>query len=229
MGSDHSNWLATLGGALLWPLKALVRPWWEKLVEKKAESAAVRAKMLEAIVAFRVADYQRKGRVSDPDRERGLTLRVVELLRPSLLSDARIDLCSPAALTAIEQEIELNAVALTAWVELACLVETGAFDPHHNITVNFKDDRGNQSHGMTFIAGLQDAYPFTHILAMEGFTRGTVSGTAVSLLGKYCARLILPETMFQIAPPVPEPNMLMEVSGDAKRLPRGWTPKGRKP
>lgn len=52
------NWLATLGSWLVAPAKAILKPCWEQLVEEKAETLAVRLKILEAIVRFRLNDCQ---------------------------------------------------------------------------------------------------------------------------------------------------------------------------
>jgi hypothetical protein len=219
-------WLAKLGSWLAKPAKIILAPWWERLVETKAESQAVRAKLLEAIVGFRVADYQRQTGSGDLYRERGLAVRVIERLRPTLVATLGADLAAPTTLATIEREIELHAVALAEWIQLACLAECDVFNPHQAISVMFTDARGARSHASTSICGLQRAWPFTQILVIEAADRAKISGAAASILGEYCARTRLPAVEFQVSV-MPGPGAFVNQSVDLKQLPLGWKPKGQ--
>jgi hypothetical protein len=225
--SIMGDWLATLGSWLVTPARVVLHPWWERLVEKKAEAQAIRAKLLEAIVGFRVGDFQRRTESGDSDRAHGLALRVAERLRPIIAAAPDADVAEPTTLARIEREIELHAVSLQDWANLACLAESDTFHPRHFINVQFTDGSGGQSHSVSQICALQRAWPFTNILALATTDRGRLSGPAISLLDEYCGRVSLPAVSFQISANMPAPGIVMNRLAGATQLPFGWKPKGQ--
>lgn len=221
-----ADWLATLGSWLVAPARVVLHPWWERLVEKKAESKALRAKLLEAIIGFRVNDYQRHVKAIDLDRARGLALRIHDRLNSDLLASPDTDLASQTTLATVEREIELQAVRLQTWVQLASLAEADSFNPHDTATIFFVDDQGNRSHSAGVIFSLQAAFPFTQILAIEDLNQASLSASALSLLGEFCSRNVLPAFAWQIHGSMPAMNEIPQSTKGAKELARGWKPKG---
>src|ERR1022692_4121486 len=100
-----NNWLATLGSWLAAPARAILRPWWDQLVEEKAETESVRLKLLEAIVRFRLRDFQGPQGL-DSHRAGGVAAKLIERLRLST-KDPSVDIISDDFLRKVESEIEL--------------------------------------------------------------------------------------------------------------------------
>jgi hypothetical protein len=223
--SPDNNWLATLGSWLSKPMRALLRPWWDQLVETKAESQALRIKVMDAIVRFRVADYQRRKNL-DPERAIGIAQRVIEQFRPTVIADQKLDPVSPDFLCRVETEIQIHGVVQQSWTELACLAFAGSFDPQHYLIVRFLDDRGSRSESTILIAALAGELPFTRILTSSSPGQGRLSSDAVQLLREYCARKPLPEARYQLSDKAI--NLLHEVRSQfadkAIDLPKGWSP-----
>jgi len=217
------NWLATLGSWIVTPLKLVLSPWWDRLVEQKAESLAVQFRLLEAIVRFRLKDYQQKQSL-DGDRASGIALKVVDRLKPHVRENPTIHLCGEEFLETIQREIELHAVPLTVWVELACAAEMGTEDPRKAVGVEFTDDKGAQSHGSTVILSLQSSFPFTKVWNMTDLAKGHLSGEAIALLTEYCSRNTLPETRYELRDSV---STLDWTLPNPSILPRAWKPNKR--
>jgi hypothetical protein len=202
--------LATIVSWLGKPFRVVLGPWWEKLVATKAESQAVRLKLLEAVANFRVADFQR-ARNLDAERAIGIAHRVVEQIRPSVIADKNMDVCSVDSLRRIEIAIQVHGVLRSSWVELACLASRGQFDPQQYLTVDFLDDAGSKSHSSLLIAVLQTAFPFSRIIAINSPTNAFVAPDGIALLKEYCPIKALPAAEFTIAE-------------TRSTLPKGWSP-----
>jgi len=214
------NWLATVGRWVITPMRAVLRPRWNELVEKKPESLAVRIKVLKAITRFRVADYQRRKDV-DSERAPGIAQWVIDQLRPEVLAHSQLDVTSPDFLSRIEDEIELHGVPLLEWVRLACLAFAGTFDPRHWLARTCTEPH---TVSVGLIALSAEVFPFTRILALTGSHDGRLSPAAVRLLKEYCSRRVVPEATFLIAEDPPEGWELGVPMADARTLPRGWSP-----
>jgi len=224
MSDGHGNWLQTVGIWLAKPFKTLAHPWWERLVLKRADSEAVRAKLLDAVTGFRVADFQRSQNTSDPARAHGIAHQVVERLRSAPTIDGKTDWASPATVSIIEREVELQAVPLTSWVQLACLANAAPFNPSHVISTKFTDGRGTQSVASNMICSIQKSYPFTQVLALDALDRARVSDAGIALLAEFCARVPLPEIGFDILASMPQPQQFTLMPDRSRTLRQGWSP-----
>jgi hypothetical protein len=216
------NWLATAGSWVVAPAKVILAPWWDRLVDQKAEQLALRLKLLDAVVRFRVRDYQRSQSL-DPDRAVGIASRIIERLKPIVKTDSSLDVEGGAFLQTVEHEVLFNSVQLSTWMELACLAAIRAFDPRRAIMLHFTDEKGSQSHASTVIYSLQSKLPFVETLCLENHTNGRLSPTAVDLLKEYCIRTPLPEAQYQIVDAVSPTDWTARLT-DPKTLPRGWKP-----
>jgi hypothetical protein len=221
MSGSNGNWLGTLGSWLVKPLHFILRPWWEKLVEEKAASAAVQQQVLEIITQFRVTDFYRAAHRDEQDRVLGVATRALAHVRAVADTTAKKPVVSGEMVRTIEREVELCAVDLSAWVKLACLKSFGAFDPSHFIQVEFTDPTGGRSLGFSIIGSLSSCFPFTQIIAVseEG---ASVSDAATSLLEAFCSRNSLPSVSYAVSKEAPRPGTLS--IADNRRLPAGWSP-----
>lgn len=215
------NWLSTAGSWLATPVKLVFGPWWEKYVGSKAESVAVRQKILEAAVRFRVRDFC-KGRNIDSDKELGIASRIVERLAAVITGDKNLDVTNADFLKRIEGEVHLHGVPQTTWMQIACLAETEEFNPNNAIIVEFTDEKGNQSHGSAMIASLQSIFPFWQLLHIQNMTSAKLSPDALHDLEAYISRHIVPEVRFEIADQVPQFGELSCTNTLA--LPARWRP-----
>jgi hypothetical protein len=215
------NWLSTAGKWLWAPVKAVLGPWWERLVEKRAEDTAFRVRMLEAIVQFRVGDFAEKRNI-DSDKCIGIAKKVIERFRKEVIESSDLDVISEEFLSRVQEEIQVCGVAVTAWMQLACLGETGEFDPRHAVIVEFTDDAGSQSHGSTMIASLQSAFPFWNLLRLRGPTNARLSPEALQGLSTYTTRNSLPEVRYEIVQQMPALGTLSHEN--TKVLPNAWRP-----
>jgi hypothetical protein len=223
MGDDEKgNWLATLGGWLFTPLKAIFRPWWDNLVEKKAASEAVRSQVLSAITRFRIIDFQRVLNRPEPDRVLGLTDVVLSRIGHFASMATSGPFPPPKVVHEIEREIQLHAVGLTTWIQLACLSSVGGFAPHSFVMVDFTDEKGSRVRAFSAIASLQSSFPFTNIIQVSE-TETMLSQDATSLLDEFCSRKPMPEVLYWISLEPPRPGQAVE-SSPAERIPRGWSP-----
>ncbi len=216
------NWLATLGSWAVTPIKVVLRPWWDKVVEKKAEELAVRLKLLDAIVRFRVHDYQQMQSL-DQDRASGIAARIIDRLHSVVKADPRLDITGEAFLQTVEREILLNSVQLSVWMQLACAAAVREFVPHRAIVVEFTDDKGNQSHASTVIFSLQSSFPFVKVVDITNQTTARLSSSALDLLREYCSRSILPEAHYEVLDGVPVMGWPYQFT-NRNVLPRGWKP-----
>jgi hypothetical protein len=229
---SDGNWLATLGHWLVVPVKALFRPWWEQLVEKKAELKSVRLKLLEAIVRFRLHDCKQMHNL-DTDRAGGIAIKVIDRLKPAL-DDPSIDVTGEGFLKLVENEIELHSIKSSAWVQLACLAYLQEFNPNQSLVVEFTDDNGSQSHASSVIVSLQSGFPFTKIMTFTNDPNvlssavgmsmiGRISADATTILKEHCSRTNLPEAKFELSDFVAMMNWPHQFAGP-KVLPRNWKP-----
>ena len=216
------NWLATIGSWLVAPVKVVLGPWWDRLVNQKAENLALRLKLLEAIVRFRMRDYQQSQSL-DPDRTSGIASRIIERLKPLVKGNWDLDVHGEAFLQTVETEVLLHSVQLSTWMELACLAAVREFDPRRAIVLRFIDDKGNQSHASTAIFSLQSSFPFIKILNLQSHTSGGLSPAAVNLLKEYCSRTPLPDAQYQVLDAVAVSDWTSRLL-DPNTLPRGWKP-----
>jgi hypothetical protein len=221
------NWLATAGEWLATPLKIIARPWWDKLVEKKAEEKAIQLKLLEAVVQFRVSDFANPSRGIDADKAVGIAKKVVDRLKPRVTIDlTEVNVTSDQFLRDICNEIQLCGVPETVWVELACLAAVGKFNLHHVLTVDFVDDNGSHSRGSVGLAAVQSAFPFwQHVFVMDDLSQpfmAKVSPQAIGGLSEYVSRATIPESRYTLSPTFPNPALPLD--GSALSLPKGWRP-----
>lgn len=230
---SDTNWLATLGSWLVLPLKAILRPWWNQLVEEKAESVAVRSKLLEAIVRFRLHDCEGP-RGLDSHRAGGIAALIIDRLKP-IAKDLSVDLIGEQFLRTVEIEIELHSVTASAWVQLGCLATLQRFNPNQALVIEFRDDSGSQSHASGVIASLQSSFPFTRIMCFTSDPNvpspaGTIqmtawlSNDAESILKEYCSRNVFPSTQFELQDFVQMMGWPFQFANVPQTLPRSWKP-----
>ena len=178
---------------------AIVEPWWEKKIEAKAESLAVRRKVVEALIRFRISDFARF-RDLDADKAEGLAVKVIALIRPTILADAAFDATSTESLSSIELEILINAVPMVSWIQLACLYQMGEFNHKRYISCYYND--GNSVHsGSNVIVKIQDSFPFFRRmieLSRAGEQRSSLSVQVGKALRIYTSRNELPEVLYAI-------------------------------
>jgi len=220
---ETSNWLATLGSWLVVPFKAILKPWWKKLVEDMAEAEAVKSKLLEAMVRFRVNDFKQKQSV-DEDRAAGLAGRVIERLRPLLSGLTAEKMIEVAFVEKVESEIELAGCPHEVWAKLACLACLGQFDPKMALKIQFTHQDGRQSHSSSMIAVIQDSFCFARVLAITDIQCGQLSPSIIQLLKEYCSRATLPAISYQIAPAVSMTWMTIDHLSSSSVLSEGWKP-----
>jgi hypothetical protein len=214
-----SNWLETGGSWLSKPFRAVAGPWWEKHVEEKAANTAVRQKLLEAIVCFRLNDFGRQSAI-DPDRAVGLAARIIEQLKPRIAGNKDPDLTAENFLRVVENEIQVQAVPLTAWAELACLHELSSISLRNWIVVEITNDRGRRFYGSTLAAALQSSFPFTQIFTMTGADDARLSVDATDALRGYCSRSTLPEVKYELRDYLPVGSEAAVLNPHT--LARGW-------
>lgn len=215
------NWLSTLGSWFAYVIKALTGPWWDRLVEKKAEDAAVRLKLLEAVVRFRVSDFARL-RSIDSDKSVGIAKRVVDRLKPLLQNSPQLDVTSDEFLKQVENEIQFCGVPTSAWIELACLAESKLFDPQMHIAVEYVEDRGGSSHGSTAIFTFGDVFPFwRRVLVLDGPQSAKLSPEATAGLTEFVGRVELPEAKYEFRGGMLHPAAQLE---SPLTLRKGWKP-----
>ena len=219
-----TNWLETAGSWLAKPFKAAAGPWWEKLVEAKAQDRAVRHKFLEAVVRFRLSDFA-KTSPRDPDQLTGLAIKIIDQLKSQLNSEKAGDLESDAFLRRVESEIHFQATGLLAWVQLTCLHDVGTFDHRKFITVHCADNSGSVSHGGSLVTSLQSSFPFLRLFIPAHSSLLRLSPEAVNALRAYCSRTSLPEATYDVHDSMnASPDRI--ALADQRTLPCGWTPAG---
>ena len=207
----------------LWaPVAAVLSPWWERLVEKKAEDTAFRFRLLKAIVQFRLADFARPLNI-DSDKCIGIAKKVVDRFGKEAADSSDLDVASVEYLRRVETEIQVFGVPVTAWMQLACLAATDEFDPNHVVIVEFTDDGGSQLHGSATIASLQSKFPFWKLFHLKGPTNARLSQEALQGLSTYTTRNSLSEVRYEIAQQMPVPGTLSHEN--TKVLPNAWRPR----
>lgn len=218
-----SHWLEVVGGWLVAPAKAVLRPWWKKLVEDKAEAVTVKNRLLEAVVRFRVVDFARKHKL-DEDTQSGLAGRVIGRLKGSLPNLTSESLSSPPFLAKVEREIELTGLRSETWAKLACLAGLEQFDPRMYITVEFTQSNGSQSHSTTMIAAFQGEFLFVPLLAMSEIGQARLSPQVLELLKEYCGRNTLPLIKFEVLPAHDGMFQGFGQMTNPTTIPEGWKP-----
>jgi hypothetical protein len=221
------NWWSTLASWFVSPVKAVAKPWWDQLVERKAEDAAVRLKLLEAVVGFRVSDFAKlKERNIDADKAVGIGKKIIDRLKPCVSSSLDLDVTSAAFLKQVENEIQLNGVVVTEWILLACLAEVKHFNPRQCVAVDYVNEAGGHSCASNVIVSLQQSFPFWHLFVSEaiGGGRTKLSPEAMAGLTEYVGRIELPEVRYQISEAMLGPGVQLVI--DPLILPKGWKPAG---
>lgn len=219
-----TNWLETAGSWLAKPFRAAAGPWWEKLVEAKAEDRAVRRMVLEAVVRIRLSDFA-KSSPRDPDQLTGLAIKIVDHLKAQLNNEHANSLESDAFLRRVESEIHFHGTRELAWVQLACLYDVGTFGHGKFITVHCADNEGSESHGGCVVTSLQSDFPFFRMFIPATSNLLRLSPEAVKALRDYCSRTSLPDVKYDL-------HDYMGVSpdrvalADQRTLPAGWKPSG---
>lgn len=218
------NWLSTAGSWLATPAKALFGPWWEKYVGGKAETIAVRKKILEAAVLFRVRDFCKLHNL-DSDKELAISRRIIERLTPGVVGNDTLDVTSPAFLRCIEDEVHFHGIPQSAWMQLACLAETGDFNPNDTIVVEYVDEKGSHSHRSAIIVSLQSTFPFWELLQLQSMTLSRLSAKAIEGLRAYANRHDFPEVRYEIVPHMPQPGQ--PLGTHCLILPPNWKPQSK--
>lgn len=218
---SENNWMETAAKWLTKPIGAFFGPWWEKNIEAKAADIAVRRKVLEAIVYFRMRDFAKLCSV-DQDRAAGIASKIVDLFKSRIDKEKELDLTTEAFLQTIENEIHIQAVPITPWVQLACLCEIGNFNPKKFIAVEFTDDQGGVSHCATAITSLGSSFPFSILLMVTSSENARLSPAAIDAVRDYCSRRTLPETKYDLLDSIPPYGWSPQAN--VHTLARAWKP-----
>jgi len=214
------NWLQTVGKCLATPFKKIMAPWWERLVEKKAEDAAFRIRLLTAIVQFRVNDFARSQDL-DSDKRIGIAAKISNLLSNNF-DASNLDVLSQEFLSLVETEVHVFGVLESTWLQIACLAAINEFNPQHFISIEFTDAKGSRSSARTYISSLQSSFPFWQLLHLNNPENANLSPEALQGLSIYTLRNNIPEVKYYISPEMPP--MEQPLGDGMEVLPRAWRP-----
>jgi len=198
-------------------------PLWERFVVTRADEQAVRRKILESMIRFRLSDFSHKCAL-DPDRAEGIAVKLINRLRCKA-DDKEISITSFDILKIIENEIQVEAVPTTIWVQLACLYEYGEFNPRQYLVVEFTQDNGTQFHGSTVIASMQPNFPFLHRMIeipAGNSERARLSQEASQLLRCYCSTHTIMRTRYTCMDSLPVSGVM--VWSNPNILKENWKP-----
>lgn len=191
------NWLSTLGTWVASPLRAIFGPWWHEQLKKHAESEEIRAKLLEAVVRFRLRDCKKLGLVDD-DGVTAAIPKVIARVTKMVPKDALACPESNQVAKAVEQAIILATVKRGTWASLACLAASVSFDPKNAITTEFSEATGGSSVHNCMIAYIQKDIPFLSPFVLDGLDVGHISPAVSSLLTVYLVESPLPDVRYEI-------------------------------
>ncbi|HQR07723.1 MAG TPA: hypothetical protein PLN21_12930 [Gemmatales bacterium] len=170
-----------------------------KLIDDKIESLALKYKLIEGIVRFRLLDYQRSApRELDDDRLTGLAIKVADPLKRMVEKNPKEDPVSSSFVTILEREVLLIAVPKNDWMKLICLCKERKFDGKAFITVNYDDDKGSQ-HAMSFLPSIQPAFLFIELFRLDEQMTASLTDEAKQLVAEYCNRNTIPEIKYDIS------------------------------